>query len=217
VSIDTQIDAPIAAIAALVRGAIQADLGADVLVKVFKDPRNLFTIAAADLPALCVHRVRQKRRRLNSTQLVDDIVVGFEYAMPSTSTEEREARWPTLVPVWESLSRAVLDGKHPAVSDGADVLLAVNTWADEESAQVLQYTFVEGGRDSEPAMRARHPIFIAQIVVTNTPAEIDPATLNDFLRFHMAFDEPGKPSGGPDGVGPDDVEALINLDVILPT
>jgi len=217
VSIDSQSDPPLAAIAALARGAIVADLGADVLVKVFEDPRNLFTIAAADLPALCVHRVSEQTRRRNSTQLVNDIVVGFEYALPSTSVEARAARWPTLAAVWQSLSRAVLAGKHPAVSDGADVLTAAGVFAESESARVLQYTFVEGGRDTEPELKPRHPIFIAQIAVTHTPDEVDVASLNDFLRFHMAFDEPGKPSGGPDGVGDDDVDALINLDVILPT
>ncbi len=216
-SIDSQTDAPLAAIAALARGAIQADLGADVLVKVFEDPRNLFTIAAADLPALCVHRISEQTRRRNSTQLVDDIVVGFEYALPSTSTDERAGRWPTLHAVWQSLSRAVLAGKHPAVSSGADVLTPAGVWADGENARVLQYTFVEGGRDTEPELRPRHPIFVAQIAITHTPDEVDPDTLEDFLRFHMAFDRPGIPSGGPDGVGDDDVTALIELDVILPT
>jgi hypothetical protein len=206
-SIDSLTDAPVAAIAALARGAIQADLGADVLVAVYEDPRNLFTIPDAKLPALCVHRSSERTRRQSSTRLVDDIVIGFEYALPSTSVDGRAGRWPTLAAVWQSLSRAVLAGKHSAVSSGADVLLAAGVWADGEDARVLQYTLVEGGRDSEPDMRARHPIFIAQIAVTHTPSEVNVATLNDFLRFNMTFDEPGG-----DGTSP-----LIVLNVILPT
>jgi len=208
-SIDDQSDAPIAAIAALARGAIQADLGADVLVAVYSDPRNLFTIPASQLPALCVHRVNERTRRQSSTQLVDDITVGFEYALPSTSVDGRAARWPTLSAVWRSLSRAVLAGSHPAVSGGADVLSPAGIWADGEEARVLQYTLVEGGRDDVPDMRARHPIFFAQIAVTHTPDEGDASALNDFLRFHMSFDKPPE--------CPDDGEPLIEMNVILPT
>lgn len=208
-SIDSHVDAPIDAIAALVRGAIQADLGADVLVAVYSDPRNLFTIPASQLPALCVHRVSQRTRRESSTQLVDDVVVGFEYALPSTSTDDRGARWPTLAAVWRSLSRAVLAGKHPAVSSGADVLLAAGVWAEGEDARVLQYTLVEGGRDDAPDMRPRHPIFIAQIGVKVAEDEGDASALNDFLRFHMSFDKPPE--------CPDDGEPLIEMNVILPT
>lgn len=204
-SIDTQIDLPIAAIASLARGAIRADLGDDVLVKVFKDPRNLFTIAAVDLPALCVHRASERPVRRTSTQLVDEVVVAFEYALPSTSVDGRDARWPTLPAVWHSLSRAVLKGKHPAVNGGAEVLRTVDTWANEDSARVLQYTLAEGGRDTEPEQRPRHPIFFAQISVTVAP-EVDASTLNDFLRFHMSFDEP---SG-------DHTEPLIEFNITLP-
>lgn len=205
-SLDSQTDAPIAAIAALVRGAIQSDLGADVLVKVFEDPRNLFTIAAVDLPALCVHRASERTERRNSTQLVDVITVGFEYALPSTSVEGKAARWPTLAAVWGSLSRAIVAGKHAAVSSGSDVLLAAGAWVDEESVRVLQYTLAEGGRDTEPEMRARHPIFMAQAVVEYTPSEVDVLTLDKFLTFHMSFDE----------LGGDHSEPLFELDVTLP-
>jgi hypothetical protein len=206
VSIDNQVDAPLSAVAALVRGAIQADLGADVLVKVFEDPRNLFTIAALDLPALCVHRAAERSYQRNSTQLVDQITVAFEYALPSTSRDEQGGRWPTLQAVWRSLRRALLAGKHPAVSSGVDVLAAAGSQTLRDSARVVQYTLAEGGRDTEPALRPRHPIFMAQAVIEFVEPEVDVLTLNDFLRFHMSFDEPGG----------DHTEPLIVLDVTLP-
>lgn len=207
-SIDSQVDAPIDAIAALVRGAIRADLGDDVLVRVFEDPRNLFTIAAADLPALCVHRAAERMERRNSTQLIDVITVGFEYALPSTSVDDKAARWPTLAAVWRSLSRALVAGKHAAVSSGAEVLQAAGAWVPEDSPRVLQYTLAEGGRDTEPDMRARHPVLLAQAVVEYTPSEVDVASLDDFLTFHMSFDKPA--SAAPDG------EPLIELELTLP-
>jgi hypothetical protein len=179
-SIDTQKDVPLSAIAALVRAAITAELGPGMVVKCYEDPRTLQVMAAADLPALCIYRKRRKSRRESSTNRVQDITVFFQYVLPATTLDKRKNRWPALDAVWDVIETVVLDGGHESVSGGADVLAAAGVQGQEDTAQ-CENAFSEGGSETVP-------IFVGSIVVTYTPDTIDLTTLHPFLEFYAAFD-----------------------------
>lgn len=177
--LDAQTDAPLEAIAALVHGAIQADLGNGVLKGIFRDPRDLLTLQASQLPALAIYRTRERRVRHTEDQLAHVITVTFEYLLPATALQAREGRWPALQAVWGTLSDAVLAGSHEAVSDGASVLELAECYAEEDSADVL-YGLAE---DSA----ANYPRFIGTIVVRHVADAVDVSALNDFLTLYTAF------------------------------
>lgn len=183
-------DVPIEAIAALVRGAIQADVGPEALLAVYEDPRDLYTIAADKLPALCVYRAGETRVRRSSAGVDHDITVGFDYAMPSANLDQKARRWPKLAAVWASISDAVIAGKHAAVDDGTEVLVAAATQADEDTARA-SYSMAQGGRDSNPQIKELYPILRGTIVVTHRPYDIDVPVLDAFLQLNTSFDEPG--------------------------
>jgi hypothetical protein len=203
-SIEDQTDAPLAAVAALVRGAITADLSADMVLAIYDEPRPLQILASGKLPALCIYRKRERRRRRNSVALVSDVTIYFDYLLPATSLEKRSARWPALSVVWNLIADVVIDGKHSAVSSGAAVLDAAGLNVEQENSAQVENDTADGGAQA-------YPFFRGQIIAAFTPSEVDVATLDDFLRFHMAFDRPGMPSGGDDGVEP-----IIELDLTLP-
>ncbi len=186
--IDQQTDAPLAAIAALVRAAIAADVGADALTKVYAEPRPPHDLDDNDLPVLVVRRGRERWKRRSSTSRVRLIDVLFEYTLPSADVaEERELRWPTLHTVWESLCIAVLDGVHEAVDDGAEVLEAASVVADEDTPDV-RYLLGAGGRETDAEQRFRRPFFSGVITVEHDPEAVDATTLDKFLSLHASYD-----------------------------
>jgi len=200
-TIDSQTDPQLAAVAGLVRGAITADLGADFITTVYDDPRALQVLAAGKLPALCIYRANERRRLRNSAAHVSDITVQFDYVLPATSLERRGARWPALSAVWEKISDVVIEGKHAAVSSGASVLETAGLFVEHDNTAQVEYSLADGGGENYPFFRGR-------IVLPFTPEDVDVATLADFLQFQMTFDKP------PDA--PVDGEALIVLNVTLP-
>jgi hypothetical protein len=181
-AIDSQTDVPLTAIAALVRGAIEADIDDNAVLAVYEDPRALNLLAASKLPALCIYRVSEVRRLRESGIRVHDITVAFDYVLPATNIERRPARWPALQKAWSVISDAVLTGSHSAVQSGIDVLDAASTEAQENSARVT-YALAEGGGENYPFLRG-------SIVVTYEPTGVDVTTLDDFLEFYTAFDNP---------------------------
>jgi hypothetical protein len=198
-SLDDQLDPPIAAVAALVRAAIVADLGPEMAVAIYDDPRVLQTLTAGKLPALCLYRESERRRRRNSTMWVDDITVQFDYVLPSTALEKRAVRWPALQVVWHKIANVVIAGKHVSVSAGADVLAAAGLTVEQENSAQVAYRVAEGGGQN-------YPYFRGQLVAALTSEPADAATLNDFLRFYMSFDEPGGDHNDP----------TIELNITLP-
>ncbi len=189
-SIDDRTDPPLSAIAALVRGALLADFGEGIVVGVYEDPRALDTLAATKLPALCIYRAAERRRRRNSTDLVRDITVSFDYVLPATPLENRNERWPALQTVWNAIADVVIAGKHDAVSAGSAVLDIAGVNVEQENSAQATYGFADGGGKS-------YPLFRGQIVVAFTPEGIDVETLDDFLRFYASFDEPGGDHSSP--------------------
>lgn len=186
--IDRQCDKPVEAIAKLAYLAVIADLGPDVLKKLLRDPRDLFNIAAADLPALIVYRASDKRYMRNSMTWAWDIHVAFEYSLPNSSFEERRLRFDTLQAVWASIAKAVLAGKHKDVSGGAAVLLDAGIWSDKHQASA-RYEMTEGGRDNYPDERKRFPMFIGEIPMTyDEPPDATFSSLDDFLHHHTDYD-----------------------------
>ncbi len=183
-SIDDRTDPPLAAIAALVRGALLADFGAGIVVSVFEDPRALDTLAATRLPALCIYRASERRRRRNSVDLVRDITLGLEYVLPATPLENRNERWPALQTIWNAIADVVIAGRHAAVSDGAAVLDAAGVGVEAENSVHATYGFADGGGKS-------YPFFRGSMLVAHTPDGVDVDTLDNFLRFYASFDEPG--------------------------
>jgi hypothetical protein len=202
VSIDDQDDIPLQAVAALVRGALNADIPGS-LVAIYEDPRTLQNLTGGKLPALAIYRKSRRSRRESSTARVQDIVIEFQYVLPDTKLDKRANRWPALSAVWDVIETAVLDGKHDAVSDGDEVLVAAATQAQENTA-TCSNGFAEGGAES-------YPIFIGQITVTYSPAEVVASDLDDFLEFYAAFDD--YPNPDPDT---DDDEPLTSDEVAIP-
>lgn len=186
--IDQQTDAALAAIAALARAAIVADVGAEALTKVYSEPRPPHDLDDTDLPVLVIRRGRERWKRRSSTSRVRLIDVLFEYTLPSADVvKERELRWPTLQRVWESLCMAVLDGAHDELDDGAEVLEAASVVADEDSPDV-RYVLGAGGRETDAEQRFRRPFFTGVITVEHDPEAVDATTLDKFLSLHASYD-----------------------------
>lgn len=189
-SIDDRTDPPLSAIAALVRGALLADLGAGIVVAVYEDPRALDTLAGTKLPALCIYRASERRRRRNSVDLVRDITVSFEYVLPATPLENRNERWPALQTIWNAIADVVIAGRHEAVSSGAAVLSLAGVNVEQENSAQATYGFADGGGKS-------YPFFRGQIAVAHTPQGVNVDDLDDFLRFYASFDAPGGDHSNP--------------------
>jgi hypothetical protein len=184
VSIDDRTDAPLSAIAALVRGALLADFGAGIVVVVYEDPRALDTVHATKLPGLCIYRASERRRRRNSVDLVRDVTVSFDYVLPATPLENRNERWPALQEIWNAIADVVIAGKHAAVSSGDPVLSLAGVNVEQENSAQATYGFADGGGKS-------YPFFRGQIVIAHTPEGVNVDDLDDFLRFYASFDAPG--------------------------
>lgn len=210
--LEDEIDVPIKTIAALVGAAIRSEVGHDVLTRVVSDERTLLDLAADDLPALCVYRASETLRLQDSATFVHDVLVVFEYALPSSSHKEREKRRPLLARVWRAVREAIVSGKHDAVSGGADVFAsaALQIQADNFKSVSVKYLMANGGREDVLVEAKRNPIFVGQALVTWTPTEVDAATLDDFLLMHAAYDEFPNPDPAPAQDDPetttDDVE-----------
>lgn len=199
---DDQVDSALEAVAALVRGAITADLGADFATAIYDDPRALQILTAGKLPALSIYRVSERRRRRNSAGTISDVTIQFDYVLPATALEKRSVRWPALPAVWNCIADVLLRGKHPAVSNDAAVLTSAGLWVDQETGVSVDYGVADGGGQNYPFFRGR-------AMTTFTPSGVDVGTLADFLRFHMTFDKSQPVSGDSD-------DPLIELDVTLP-
>jgi hypothetical protein len=198
--LDDQVDGALSAVAALVRGAITADLGADFITAVYDDPRALQTLTAGKLPALCIYRASERRRRRSSAGAISDVTIQFDYVLPATALEKRSARWPVLSAVWNCIADVLLAGKHSTVDGGVPVLSNAAV-SFEESGVTAEYGVADGGGQNYPFLRGR-------AVGVFTPSGVDVTTLADFLRFHMTFDKSEPVSGDAD-------DSLIELDVTL--
>lgn len=213
----TTSDPAIEAIAALVRAAVQSDVGRDTLVKVYEDPRVLMSIADSDRPVLCVYRESWKTRTRESGIVVEDTVIAFDYAMANVTLDEKAAAWPVLVAVARSISRAVIARSHVAVSDGADVLTAAGIDDVDADSFTAKPSMAQSGREQNDQLNELCPVVQARITVTWSEADVDPATLDNFLELYTAFDEPGgdftDPLMGADSSGstPDDSTDIVTL------
>lgn len=181
--IESQTDAPLAAVAALARAAVHSDIDPSVLLAVYQDPRDLAAIAGNRLPALAIYRHEEKRRHIHSGIYVRDITVRFDYVATAITPDNRGVRWPLLQSVWNSIADAMIAGKHSAASGGALVLCAAGVEVEHESPKA-QYTFATGGEE--------YPFFRGEMVAVFTPADVDAATLDDFLTHYTSWDEPGE-------------------------
>lgn len=202
VPVDQQSDAPLRAIAALVRGAVAAELGEGMIAALYSDPRSLQVLSAKSLPALCLFRKSRKSRQESSTSRVVDIVVGIHYLLPASDPEQRELRWPALDAVFDVIEQVVIDGKHASVQGGAEVLLAAGVQAQRDTAKA-QNALAQGGEE--------YPMLIGEITITYSPAEVVASDLDDFLEFYAAFDD--YPNPDPDT---DDDEPLTSDEVTIP-
>lgn len=186
--IDAQTDVPLTAIAALVRGAIEADLGAQALKAVYAEPRPPHDLDEAELPTLAIFRTRDRWRRRNSASRINAITVTFEYTLPGANVrEERALRWPTLQAVWGSLVGAVVNGHHIAVADDAAVLNAAGVFVLQESPDA-RYELAAGGREGDAEQNPRRPFFRGVIDIEYEPSGVDPLTLDKFLSLHASYD-----------------------------
>lgn len=177
---DQQIDAPMRALAALVRGAVVNDLSDEFLLAVYEDPRTLREISASKLPALAVYVEREKRKRISSADLVCFLTVRFDYVAQHAGPDKRDDRYPSLRKVWTALADAACDGHHDAVQDGADVLLLAGLQSDEDTAEVTYGVTEEG-----------YLFFRGSLVVEWTPEGVDWSSLDDFLSLYASYDNPG--------------------------
>lgn len=203
--IDGQADDLIAAIATLAGGALAADLGASILDGVYRDPRTLQTLASGKLPALCVYRLSEVRRREDSTSLVRDVDVVFDYVLPSTSLDKRDKRIPALQAVWNLIADTMAAGHHAAVEDNAAVLDEVCAGVLDERMRV-EYGFAEGGSELYPFLRGR-------IIVAHSPdPDWSAMDLHPFKRFYGVFTDPGNTdSDFTEPVDPDRLRIDLNL------
>lgn len=187
-------DAPLDIVSGLIRAAVHADVGNDVLQAVFEDPRQLSTANATQMPLLAVYRFREEWRRRNSQQRVADIKLVFDYVMSSTSPNRRELRWPALQAVWSSLANAMLKGRHVAYQSDAKVLCDVGLQVHQDTAKVV-YGFAE--------KRLDYPFFRGELMVTFTPSDADWQLYDLYLEHFTSFDVPGGDHVAPDIHGTD--------------
>lgn len=176
-------DAPLTAIAALVRAAVHSDLDPEVLRVVYEDPRDLNDLAGNKLPALAIYRFQEKRRHSHSGIYARDITIRFDYVADAVTSDNRTLRWRSLHNVWNVIADAVVAGKHAAVSAGAEVLCTAGLTVEFESPTVT-YNFAREG-DS-------YPFFRGEIKVSFTPEDVEASTLDDFLTHYTSWDEPGE-------------------------
>jgi len=178
--IDGNEDVVIATLAKLSRAAIESEIGSDAVRVVFEDPRDLQNAGSAALPALCVYRHSETRKRISSASVARNIVVAFEYTMPAASMERRVGRWPTLPLVWGAVSDVCCAGHHPNVNDDADVFALASIDVYEDTARV-EYGLAPSGGDSYGMFRAR-------LTVEHVPENISASDLYKFLGLDSAFD-----------------------------
>lgn len=178
-SVDTTKDPALDAIAMLAAAAVRGELGAEHLVAVFQDPRTMRTLGAKELPGLAVYIESEKKNRQSSSRYCDDLVVMFDYMRQSGRVQDRGASYPPLRHVWRTIVNVLQAGLYPSVGDGEEFLCSkARLSVIDDTEQVIKYGFL--GDESYPA-------FHATMTIRHTPAEVDFASLDDYLRHFTGY------------------------------
>jgi hypothetical protein len=193
-ALDTSIDIPLAAIAALVRGAVKNDLGAEALLEVYQDPRDLLTLAANKLPSLAVYRGKEKRKTRSSGKSAQLITVLFDYILPATGVDARQKRWPVLARMWNEIADVVIAGHHEQVESDAKVLASVGITVQQDTPSV-DYGYAAHGGQSYPIARGRIDVeYLPDPLDPNNP---DSELLYKFLSTGFTFVQDGADQNTP--------------------
>ncbi len=184
-SLDVITDPQVAALIGLSKGAVNAELQAELtenaIEGTFNHPRPLAILGDSSLPALAVYRRSERKVRRTNGRIERRVVFVFDFICRPVGIDEIELRWPLLQRVWEELWSAIDASKHDAVAGGAEVLeLAGFTEIESDTAEVSY--------DYAPQERTAFPFFRALIVGWHRE-KTDISTLADFrelwARYHL--------------------------------
>ncbi|MEQ8721037.1 MAG: hypothetical protein RID81_07155 [Sandaracinaceae bacterium] len=168
--LDQQEDPQAEALAALLAGAVRAELGEDLVQTVYTRPIPLSTIPGMRLPALAVWRKRETRKAHSTNRRRRRVTFRVDYIADRTPLDRLEGRWPSLQSVWRRVLEALEAGQHAEVLDGAPILEAAGfEWLEPESPAV-DYAFAPDGKQAYPGFQGeailehRHPIDTSTLV-----------------------------------------------------
>lgn len=189
-SIDTTFDPQIAALAALVKGAVNYDLRndnrfevtEDVIVDVYGYPRPLPILSQSRLPALCIWRANDTIDQFTMYHRFTQADFHFDYLTDHCSYDNLERRWPVLRAIWRRIQEVVYAGRHPQVQENRKILLDIGFKLVDERFTRAHYDYAP---DAEKA-KYNYPYFTGQIQMSHDdfdPAG-DPAL---FLSLHGSY------------------------------
>lgn len=135
-SYDTQTDPQLAALAAVLEGALKAKFADDAVGSLALWPVKLELVPNPSYPLLCVYRSDERQVPGDTIENVETVNVGIAYYLPPTPRERIESRWAMLRAVWtHCVSRCRL-GFDNAVKDEDDEVIKLDAsgWAAPSAA-----------------------------------------------------------------------------------
>lgn len=174
-SLDTCTDPQLAALATLIRGAVNYDMRNDprfqveddAIAEVYGHPRPVGLLSALKLPALCIFRASESYEEFTFSKDYFVADFQFDYIADSTKHENIGTRWTSLRPIWRRLFEAVREGQHPQVYDNRELLAVAGIEMIDVKATKVRYSF------APDAKGYTYPYFSGLIRLRHV--EVDPA------------------------------------------
>lgn len=191
--LDNQTDAPLEALLALLKTALNAEIGVPQDAAVATThlwPITTGRLPVAAYPALAIWRTRETFLPRITGPHDQRVTLRIAYVLPPTPLDRLGVRWPLLRRAWEELTTYFLAGSHPSHEDGEDVLTAAGFIDFDVPGAVVDY-------GTAPADEDVLPRFEATITVTIRPTGADLDELEDLslaTEIHPAeLDEDERP------------------------
>ena len=174
-SLDTCIDPQLAALATLIKGAVNYDMRSDprfqvtddAIAEVYGHPRPVGLLSALKLPALCIYRATESYGEWTFGKSYYVVDFHFDYIADTTKHENIGSRWTSLRPIWRRLFAAVCAGQHPQVHDNREILDAAGIQELDTKATKVRYNY------APDAKGYAYPYFTGLVRLRHI--EVDPA------------------------------------------
>ena len=206
-ALDTVEDPLITPLLALLKDAINSDLGAEApssdgdgdavvaepaVATTQPYPAPIEMAGETALPQLSCYRIRSRGRRRSIAYVDRTVTLQFTYVSAATAREQLDERWPLLERVWVALESALLAGRHPMHAGGDDVLGVLGIIDVPVEAMQKREFYAPGGNFAYPA-------FAAEVdVVVQTAPGADTSHLYPALSFQSDLYIGGVTSAPPD-------------------
>lgn len=167
------------ALAALLRAALEAELGSGIVETVLDHPVTFGEVSTGGLPSLSLYVGSSRAMKGPSYRLDQRITVVFDYVIAQTTFDARQRRWPAMRAVWNRIAETVWDGYHSTLDSGAKVLEAAGLY-------ILRHSPI--GEASFGMVERLHPHFRATLKFDSHGEEVDASTLVPLLGIYTGFD-----------------------------